>query len=128
MLIAPASEDDWVDLERFAGARRFRGYPALVARWDGLLAGYLIWRHAGPGERELLMIETAADFRRQGVARALVRKFKERSAGDLFLEVRPSNAAARELYCSEGFTEIGRRREYYVEPVEDAIVLKFRSC
>jgi len=41
-----------------------------------------------------------------------------------FLEVRESNDAARGLYGSRGFSEIGRRRGYYRRPVEDALVMR----
>ncbi len=41
-----------------------------------------------------------------------------------FLEVRESNAAARGLYGSRGFREIGRRKNYYRRPVEDALVMR----
>jgi len=42
----------------------------------------------------------------------------------LYLEVRDSNVAARALYASRGFAEIGRRRDYYRRPREDALVLR----
>ena len=40
------------------------------------------------------------------------------------LEVRASNAPARALYTAQGFKEVGRRKQYYRRPVEDAIVLR----
>ncbi len=46
----------------------------------------------------------------------------------MFLEVRESNIAARNLYKRLGFLEAGRRRDYYPAPPEDAIVMKFHSC
>ncbi len=42
----------------------------------------------------------------------------------MHLDVRESNAAARALYARFGFAEVGRRRAYYREPVEDALVLR----
>jgi ribosomal protein S18 acetylase RimI-like enzyme len=48
--------------------------------------------------------------------------------GTVFLEVRESNKAARNLYLSLGFQELGRRPEYYETPLEPAIVMKFHSC
>jgi ribosomal-protein-alanine N-acetyltransferase len=42
----------------------------------------------------------------------------------LFLEVRTSNDAARALYASRGFVPVGRRRAYYRDPLEDALVLR----
>jgi len=49
---------------------------------------------------------------------------KSRGAEAIFLEVRDSNTSARALYRSRDFEEVGRRRNYYKRPVEDAIVLK----
>jgi ribosomal-protein-alanine N-acetyltransferase len=49
---------------------------------------------------------------------------RRRGALAIYLEVRDSNAAARALYTSRRFQEIGRRCEYYRRPVEDAIVLR----
>jgi ribosomal-protein-alanine N-acetyltransferase len=48
--------------------------------------------------------------------------------GEIFLEVRESNQTARKFYESIGFQEIGRRRDYYKNPVESGIVMKFLSC
>lgn len=44
--------------------------------------------------------------------------------GAWFLEVRESNKAARELYGGMGFETVGRRRAYYRDPPEDALILK----
>jgi ribosomal-protein-alanine N-acetyltransferase len=48
----------------------------------------------------------------------------ESGVASLYLEVRDSNMAARALYASRGFVEIGRRRDYYRRPREDALVLR----
>jgi len=47
-----------------------------------------------------------------------------RGVQQVFLEVRESNAPARALYTAQGFKEVGRRKQYYRRPVEDAIVLR----
>ena len=64
--------------------------------------------------------------RRQGVA-ALLQVFDNFAKGNhlafLTLEVRPSNAAAIALYEGFGFREVGRRRNYYDLPKEDALIL-----
>ncbi|MBR2666821.1 MAG: ribosomal protein S18-alanine N-acetyltransferase [Oscillospiraceae bacterium] len=70
------------------------------------------------------------DFRRQGVATALLSAF--RRFGDiqglrfLTLEVRESNAAAVALYGSLGYCIVGRRRNYYEDPQEDALLMTCR--
>ncbi len=65
--------------------------------------------------------------RRQGVAAQLLQVFDNFAKGNhlafLMLEVRPSNAAAIALYEGFGFREVGRRRNYYDLPKEDALIL-----
>ena len=65
--------------------------------------------------------------RRQGVAAQLLQVFDDFAKGNrlafLTLEVRPSNAAAIALYRGFGFREVGRRRNYYDLPKEDALIL-----
>ena len=65
--------------------------------------------------------------RRQGVAAQLLRVFDDFARANrlafLTLEVRPSNQAAIALYQGFGFTEAGRRRNYYDLPKEDALIL-----
>ena len=48
------------------------------------------------------------------------------SASAILLEVRESNRLARQLYEKRGFSEVGRRRAYYRDPVEDSILYAFR--
>ena len=68
------------------------------------------------------------NFRRQGVARALIlaltEELKNRGSRCLTLEVRASNIPARALYESLGFVLVGTRRNYYYNPKEDALILR----
>ena len=67
------------------------------------------------------------ELRRQGVATALLRRVMDEAARfgirRTMLEVRQSNAAARQLYERFGFVVAGTRSNYYTNPVEDALVL-----
>ena len=67
------------------------------------------------------------EYRRRGVAEQLIAVFDKFARGNrlafLTLEVRPSNAAALALYQRFGFEEVGRRRNYYDLPKEDALIL-----
>lgn len=68
-------------------------------------------------------------FRRQGVAGQLVEAFLRFGAARLAfltLEVRASNAPAIALYEKYGFTQVGRRRDYYDDPREDALLMTLR--
>ena len=67
------------------------------------------------------------EYRRQGIAAQILQVFLQFAAANhlafLTLEVRPSNAAAIALYQGFGFREVGRRRNYYDLPKEDALIL-----
>ncbi|MDX2267766.1 MAG: GNAT family N-acetyltransferase [Bryobacter sp.] len=93
------------------------GYPGVVA-WLKLEegerpVGFLLY-HLVAGEGEILNLAVAPALRRQGVARELFRQVKGLAAV-WHLEVRESNAAARALYRSLGFAEVGRRERYYLD-------------
>jgi ribosomal-protein-alanine N-acetyltransferase len=81
-----------------------------------------------PPEVELETIAVATKYQRQGIAsrlfQELMAEFKERQITEVMLEVRESNAPARALYHSLGFAEAGHRPGYYVEPQEDALLLR----
>jgi len=79
-------------------------------------------------EADLANVAVAADRRRQGIGRRLVDAAIDgaRAAGarTMYLEVRESNLAAVQLYHARGFVPVGRRRRYYRQPVEDALILQ----
>ena len=102
-------------------------HDCVVAVADGAVAGFLASREVAPGERELLYIAVASAHRRHGVASGLLKHAIKRFPGTWFLEVRESNAAAVRLYEIAGFQIVGHRPEYYRDPVETAIVMRFFS-
>lgn len=79
-------------------------------------------------EISILNIAVHPEFRRQGLGRALLTELvataKNTGARSIWLEVRPSNDAARSLYAAAGFAERGTRKDFYRKPIEDAIVLR----
>ena len=89
--------------------------------------GFLVSRSAGPDEREILNLAVEPARRKQGIARALWLAERKHPAKAWFLEVRASNTAAIACYRSLGFELAGRRKKYYANPVEDALVMKFLS-
>jgi ribosomal-protein-alanine N-acetyltransferase len=114
-------------------ASAFTALPAnpqvffVVAREGGLVAGYAIaWYVLDEGE--LANLAVAPSLRRRGVAQALLiavmADARSRGTRDLYLEVRESNVVARKLYAAHQFEEVGRRKQYYRSPVEDALILR----
>jgi ribosomal-protein-alanine N-acetyltransferase len=94
---------------------------------SGELVGYVVaWATVDEAELANLAVTRAA--RGEGIGKALVnaalRFGEERGCVCMYLEVRESNASARAVYAARGFEEVGRRRRYYREPVEDALVLR----
>jgi ribosomal-protein-alanine acetyltransferase len=89
------------------------------------LAGVVAWREAGE-EAEILNLAVAQAWRRKGIGRELMstalKEAAEKGVQEVFLEVRESNVAARAFYMKLRFTETGRRRGYYRNPVEDALL------
>ena len=79
-------------------------------------------------EAELFKIAVAQDKRKQGIGTALLIRFeylcRGRSCDSCFLEVRASNHQAIGLYNKLGYGQIGRRKDYYTAPQEDALVLQ----
>ncbi|CYX30931.1 ribosomal protein S18-alanine N-acetyltransferase [Streptococcus suis] len=74
-------------------------------------------------EMEILQIAVKTDFQRLGIAGQLMAAVMDWD-GDIFLEVRESNSAAQALYTRRHFTKIGKRKDYYRHPVEDAVLMK----
>ena len=99
----------------------------LVAVDGDAVAGY-IGSQTVCDETDMMNVAVHPDYRRQGIAEelvtALIRALKEKGSHCLTLEVRDSNASARALYEKLGFSEIGRRKNYYRNPKEDALILR----
>lgn len=88
--------------------------------------GYIgLW--FAPDEWQITNVATHPDFRRRGVARALLKATKEAALAsgilELSLEVRASNEGAVRLYEQQGFYRAGVRRGFYKNPTEDALVM-----
>ena len=102
-------------------ARNMVPGPAVL----GFFAGWIV-------EDELHVNNVAShlDYRRMGVGRSLmeaaVDEAKGRGVLEVLLEVRASNEGAQRMYKNLGFGLVGRRRDYYRLPTEDALVMKLK--
>lgn len=98
----------------------------LTARADGLLAGY-----GGAlvilDEAHVMTLAVQEDYRRRGVAMRilleLIREVEVKGARFLTLEVRRSNQVAIDLYSKLGFQIMGERKHYYIDNLENALIM-----
>jgi len=109
--------------------RLVEGGVILAAEEEGKLCGFVCARTVA-GEWEIENVVVGAEFLRRGIGGELVRELIQRAqreaASAILLEVRESNVPARQLYEKHGFCEVGRRRAYYRDPAEDAILYALR--
>lgn len=105
------------------------GPVALVIEDDGEVLGFVAGRSLAGVEWEIENIAVHGEARRRGLGSHLLGEFlnlvRQKGGRDIFLEVRESNRAARLLYEKWAFVEVGRRKDYYREPFEDALILQF---
>jgi len=98
-----------------------------VARAEKALVGYLCLWEIGP-ELHITNLAVHPSWRRQGIARALLGSTLEdarrRRLRLVILEVRPTNVEALGLYEGLGFRVVGRRKGYYFDTGEDALVME----
>jgi ribosomal-protein-alanine N-acetyltransferase len=113
----------------FAGEIANRGvsYPyVIVHRVFERVIGYIIYWKIQE-EVQISNFAIHPDFRNKGIGKIVMRsviKAIQRDGGVyVFLEVRPSNMAARHLYKKLGFKVLGTRKDYYQTPLEDAVIM-----
>lgn len=99
----------------------------LVALEDDKVIGY-VGSQTVLGETDMMNIATHPDYRKQGIATALITGLMEAleasGSHSLMLEVRASNEPAVSVYRNLGFEEVGRRKNYYRNPKEDALIMR----
>ncbi len=97
-----------------------------VALCNGEVAGY-IGAHNIVGEVYITNVAVNPSYRRQGVATKLIERLVEISRAEnaefITLEVRVSNTSAQALYEKQGFQVVGKRKAFYENPREDAILM-----
>jgi ribosomal-protein-alanine N-acetyltransferase len=108
--------------------RLFSGERVALVMEEDEVRGFIVARSVGD-EWEIENIAIAGEARRRGLGTRLVGELLARAraegASGVFLEVRESNLAARQLYTKWAFEEYGRRPGYYSDPTEDAVLYRF---
>ncbi len=93
---------------------------------DGRLCAYVLARLIAP-EAEIYRVAVRMDKRRRGIGYRLldyaIKCERGRGLESVFLEVRESNVAARNLYRAHNFREIAERKNYYKNPTENAVIM-----
>lgn len=122
----PWSRSSFEQMTSLAVARTLTAW--LEEAGERRLVGYLI-ALVIPPEAEIANIAVAPDCRRMGIGAALLAEGMHQMEGEgcdsFFLEVRESNLAAQSLYERLGFVVTGRRRHYYQNPCEDALLMAY---
>lgn len=99
----------------------------LVAMEDDTVVGY-VGSQTVLGWTDMMNIAVHPDHRRKKIGEQLVlsleEELKKQESTCLTLEVRASNEPAKSLYYKLGFLEVGRRKNYYRNPKEDALILR----
>ena len=140
--IVPMNADHLEELERLEKICFSRPWSRkmLAEELENQCAAFLVAEDAASGvvlgyagvlvmadEGYITNVAVFPEYRRQGIAAQIIKVFCDFAQGNhlafLTLEVRPTNAAAIELYRSFGFEEVGRRKNYYDLPKEDALIL-----
>jgi len=100
--------------------------PGSVPPAERPIAGFIVARHV-VDEIHINNVAIRPAFRRHGIAARLLQDVlcwgREKGASQAVLEVRAGNSAAQGLYRAGGFEIVGRRRRYYKDPVEDALLM-----
>lgn len=102
----------------------------LVAEDGDKVVGYSVIGLIVP-DAEILNVAVDEAYRRQGIGEMLIDSLialgDKEDVSDFFLEVRESNEPAIELYLKKGMEVIGKRKDYYQMPVEDAVLMHYKN-
>lgn len=96
---------------------------SVVDEDSGVVAGYVIVFN-NSDSLEIMKIGVSPEYRQKGIGTILINEIKKSRMG-IFLEVREHNNTAIEFYKKNGFKETGRRKNYYRDTGEAAIIMSF---
>ena len=129
---AQGNPSSWT-AQQFESAVQHHPDSVWLSQTNHQITGFIVWQTVFD-ESELHLIAVAPEYRRQGIASALLQHWQnavqQQDATRLLLEVRASNETAQQLYRKHGFQTCGRRKNYYALPdggSEDAVLME-KSC
>jgi ribosomal-protein-alanine N-acetyltransferase len=124
--IEASASSPWSKEQVASELHRKTGIALVAMAPNGGVAAWCCGLQAG-ADAELLKITVNPSKRRLGHGEALLQKLYAHcvaeGAEQIFLEVRSRNIPALQLYAKQGFQEGGRRKGYYKEPADDALIL-----
>lgn len=136
VIIRPASEPDLSAIAEIQSAaptasqwnpQEYLAFECSVALAGDAVVGFIVARPVAEGEFEILNLAVTPEARRKGVGRRLLGDTLSRRSGDYYLEVRESNAVARNFYEHLGFEVVTKRPGYYSDPEESGLVMRYHS-
>ena len=111
--------------EQFVSFFNQEHHAYLIAERNNEIVGFLLLSFCYE-DSEIELIATSHKYQRNGIGQELMLKglelLKEKEVKRLLLEVRESNEKAQLFYKQFGFKELGRRKNYYHKPQEDALI------
>ncbi|MBR1675074.1 MAG: GNAT family N-acetyltransferase [Eubacterium sp.] len=121
-LISGSDRTDEADGEMIPGSSSTEKTDAEAGDGEGNIAGYIIYSESDVFELQRIAVRESE--RRKGLADRLMKALLEAVDGRVILEVRSKNVPAIGLYNKYGFNKIGVRKEYYSDPVDDAVIME----
>ena len=107
-----------------------KGYCSFLAKEETEVIGY-IGMKVVLDEADITNVAVLPAYRKKGIAGKLLEQLldeaRQQGIYSIYLEVRDSNAAAITLYKHAGFKEVGKRKNYYEHPQEDARLMLWQS-
>lgn len=117
--------DGWSENSFRSEVEKDNGIVLYISSGNRVIA--LISGYYAVGEGDITSVAVHPDHRRKGLAQKLICEFEKKLpklTENIFLEVRKSNAAATELYKKCGFEPLSVRKNFYVKPLENAVVMR----
>ena len=121
--------DGWSAKGFKAEAEKDNGIVLYTLEYNGDISSFLT-AYTAIGEADITNVVVNPEYRRKGLAQSLISELEKiipKDSEDIFLEVRESNSPALNLYLKSGFEQIAIRKNFYSNPVENAVIMKKKA-